>query len=291
MGLLTLIKTPTPPGVGASCLRKRFPHHSCEACRAACPVEAISFSANVAELDHERCIRCGQCLFVCPVDAFENLSPVRRPFRHTSLIAPFSTLVPSVEELLMWHLQYGIRAVEIDIDEHPGWALSVAAVNMQLKKRGEPLWQLTPSSTTPVNTRRRHMLHVSESQVQSAAVKASPRLRRRHWKNVQEYALSLEPATCLLCGACERVCEEKVIKLAKQEMRVVASLCSGCDSCAVVCPTKSISIRAETGTHQPWSLPFVRKVCASCKGEFATFSDGDKHCPICQRHKYGMRGR
>lgn len=291
MALFSLMKTPAPPGVGESCVRRRFPQHTCDACRQACPVQAISFAASAVLLDSERCIRCGHCAFVCPVDALENVPLPRRAFRQRALVAPFTAQAASVDELLMWHLQHEIRAVEIDIDAHPAWALAVATLNLRLKALGEPLWQLIPPAEKPVNVARRHLLHVSEEQLHTASVNASLRLRRSRMPDVQEYALSLDVASCILCGACERVCQQQAIQMTEQALCLAASRCTGCNNCAVVCPTKAIAAQSEAGVSQPESLPFTRKVCPDCRREFATFSADDKRCPICQRHRYGMRGQ
>lgn len=291
MALFTLMKTPTPPGVGASCVRKRFPQHTCDACRQACPAQAISFSASTVTLDNDRCIRCGHCTFVCPVDALEDLPTARRSYRQQTLVAPFTAQAASVEELLMWHLQYQIRGLEIDIDAYPTWALAVAALNIRLRALGEPLWQVIPPSAKRVNVARRHLLHVSEEKVQTASVNPSPRLRRSRMPHMQDYALQLDIASCVLCGACERVCQEKAIQIGERALRAEMSRCTGCNNCAVVCPTKAITTRLSVGESQPQHYPFTRKVCRDCRRVFATFVADDTRCPICQRHEYGMRGR
>lgn len=41
----------------------------CGACVEACPVEAISLSADKAQIDGEKCVDCGVCVGECPTDA------------------------------------------------------------------------------------------------------------------------------------------------------------------------------------------------------------------------------
>ena len=44
----------------------------CGTCVAICPVEAISFDDNgKAEIDNTKCIRCGACQASCPVEAIK----------------------------------------------------------------------------------------------------------------------------------------------------------------------------------------------------------------------------
>ncbi|MDD4202815.1 MAG: 4Fe-4S binding protein [Candidatus Omnitrophica bacterium] len=44
---------------------------ACAACKAQCPVEAIS-EGNPYVIDPEECIDCGACASVCPADAIEE---------------------------------------------------------------------------------------------------------------------------------------------------------------------------------------------------------------------------
>ena len=289
MGVFSLLTSPAQPRVGASCVRKRFSHHTCDACALVCPVHAITLTSNAAVLNDANCIRCGHCLFVCPVDAVENIHTTQRKYRGMSLVAPLSSLAASVEELLMWHFQYGIRTVEIDIEAHSGWALTVAALNIRLKALGEPSWLLASSKAKHINVFRRHFIQFNEAEVLSANVIASPRLRRSTLQNIYEYGIVFDCTVCILCGACKRVCEDKAIQIDDGEMRLVSSRCTGCNNCAVACPTKAIIIKAKLGVCQPEIFAFTPLVCTDCNQEFTTFNSADKQCPTCQRHKYGMR--
>ena len=45
---------------------------SCGTCVAICPVEAISFDkTGKAVIDRKKCIRCGSCQASCPVEAID----------------------------------------------------------------------------------------------------------------------------------------------------------------------------------------------------------------------------
>lgn len=44
----------------------------CGACVAMCPVEAIELVDGVAKIDQEKCISCGACQGSCPVEAIEG---------------------------------------------------------------------------------------------------------------------------------------------------------------------------------------------------------------------------
>lgn len=51
---------------------------SCYKCLRACPVKAIRFQNDQAEIVEERCISCGRCLAVCPQNAREVFSDLER---------------------------------------------------------------------------------------------------------------------------------------------------------------------------------------------------------------------
>ena len=45
---------------------------SCHACEKNCAHSAISFQEKKAFIDHNRCVGCGRCIGVCPVDAVQS---------------------------------------------------------------------------------------------------------------------------------------------------------------------------------------------------------------------------
>jgi len=44
----------------------------CGTCVGVCPVEAIEMIKGKAEIDKKKCIHCGSCKNVCPVEAIEE---------------------------------------------------------------------------------------------------------------------------------------------------------------------------------------------------------------------------
>jgi len=289
MALFRLKHPPAPPGMGESCLRKRLPRHDCDACVAVCPVQAITATASTPTINELDCLQCGRCLFVCPTDALQNIRPETRRFTASTLVAPFSTLEPSVEELLMWHQQHGIRGVEMELEAFPGWVRAVAALNIRLRELNAPVWQILPPQQKAINTARRHFIKASERDVQSATVSIGRRARRQAFSALSEYQLSLDRAKCTVCGACTRVCRERALNLGEGALTFSSSSCTGCNSCAVVCPVDAVRIDKVVCENRVMRFAWCQKTCGCCQREFYTFNPEVDRCAICQRHQYGMR--
>ncbi|MCU6680262.1 4Fe-4S binding protein [Leclercia tamurae] len=270
-------------------MRKHFPRHDCQACVAACPVQAITATACTPTINELDCLQCGRCLFVCPTDALQNIRPETRRYTASTLVAPFSTLEPSVGELLMWHQQHGIRAVEMEMDAFPGWVRAVATLNIRLRALNAPVWQILPPPPKAINTGRRHFIKASETDVQSATVRTGRRARRQAFSAISEYQLAMDKTQCTACGACARVCVEKALSLSEGALTFSSSSCTGCNSCAVVCPVDAVRIEKQISENRLQRFSWIQKSCRCCQRAFYTFDPETERCAMCQRHQYGMR--
>lgn len=100
-----------------ACVRRRFRHASCCACADVCPVQAFSFTDADISVDENRCIECGDCLFVCPTEAITGITPRKRFLCGDTLVGPFTERAPGVNELLLWHAQHHVRFISIDVEQ------------------------------------------------------------------------------------------------------------------------------------------------------------------------------
>lgn len=50
---------------------------NCYKCLRACPVKAIKFKNEKAEIVEERCISCGRCLVICPQNAKKDKPDIK----------------------------------------------------------------------------------------------------------------------------------------------------------------------------------------------------------------------
>ncbi|UYU31414.1 4Fe-4S binding protein [Siccibacter colletis] len=286
MKLFPLARLSVSPGTGEACLRKHLPSHPCDACASVCPVEAITLMPGAIQLDATRCLHCGRCLFSCPVDALEGLPAPERYLRDGALVAPLAALAPAVDELLMWHREKGVRVVEMVIDEHPGWVLAVAALNLKLADLGEPGWSIVPPATQH-NVRRR-WLRLPERVSLPTSVSPGRRARRRIFAEHAEFQPVIAQAACTLCGACARICTESALRFTADRLEIRPERCTGCQSCRVVCVPGAISLEPGQAVA-PRYAAFYHAHCRICQQPFRAWQADATTCPLCQRHRYGMR--
>ncbi len=292
MNLFALVSRSAPSVAERACVRHTSQNSHCLACISACPTGAISLNTDKISINDDECIDCGHCLFACPVGEVDNLQPPLRHYRDDRLIAPLSLIPASINELLIWHAEYQIRAVELDMELHSSWMMAVAGLNIQLKQLNEPLWYIFPIKNKSVDIMRRQWLQIKDQASHKGSVSPGGRGRREYFQAVSEYQIALDPAFCLLCGACERVCSEKAIKLDNQSMRLEHALCIGCHSCDDVCPVKAIKVQQYKPYKQtqPTILAVKESLCRSCQRPFINWSNQfDTQCPICRKQVFRMR--
>jgi NAD-dependent dihydropyrimidine dehydrogenase PreA subunit len=239
------------------------------------------------ELNDEQCIRCGRCLFACPVDAFSDLVPPRRHVREQCLVAPFTLLPPGMHELLLWHTQYHLRGVEISLNEHPHWGIAIAALNLTLRKLEEPNWQIFPPQPAALNRGRRRLLTVHHDSESHVAVEVEP--LSAAFPGFRMFTLSLDTDRCIACAACSRVCSPNALSLEENLFRLTLQACHGCGACQAVCPVDAITVAPETGNALSVEHPLHSRHCQMCSRAFLSWHPEATECPICRQHHHGMR--
>lgn len=86
----------------------------------------------------------------------------------------------------------------------------------------------------------------SVTQASAAAARANNLLGAGQVR-VEAITAQLDPAQCILCGLCTRVCPVNAVtstnKKAKIFPSIIEAACAGCGTCAAECPTDTISMR------------------------------------------------
>lgn len=287
MSLLSLNLNPAPPGAGLLCVRHKVKKNPCQACIDACPLAAISLTEGNIVIDDAQCNRCGHCLFVCPTNALENISPIKRHWHQDRLTAPLSAQPACVDELLMWHFYYGIRAIELDTPDE-GWLRAIAELNLRLKALEQPVWRLAQPAAKPVNTVRRQWLRMA-NETDSGSVPYGRRALRDAVTFINHYSINFHAERCYLCGACARICPEQAIRLEADHITLDNARCTGCGQCTAVCFPDAIDSEKSLNHAAERHLPVVQQRCATCGQLFSAWTAEQSTCPFCRQHTIGIR--
>jgi ferredoxin len=281
--------SPPRPAVGELCLHRHFCRSECRACVEACPTAAIILTEKGPRLDDQQCLHCGDCLFVCPASALENIAAPIRFYRQQKLVAPLSLHPASLNELLLWHAEFHIRGVEVDMDDFPLWGVAIAALNLQLRKLQEPTWQIFPPQEEDVHRARRRLFTAAGEGVTSASVSITADAMHRAYPLYSLFSPRLKPEKCLLCGACSRACAPQAIRMTKDCFHIDSARCSGCGVCSAICPVAAITVVADIRPAETEALPIHQNQCGQCSRPFVAWEAEEKRCPICRQHDHGMR--
>ncbi|MGL5954800.1 ferredoxin [Providencia rustigianii] len=280
---------PPEPVINDRCVRKRLKNSLCENCATSCPVDAISFGFMDAKIDDQLCYQCGNCLFSCPVDAIENILPHERTYQDSDLVISHDEPLASTEELIVWHRQYAIRGMQIPEPLVDKWLPTLAALNLKLQALQEPIWRLTITEPAPVDSGRRRMLFRQKLDLQpldKGMVKTGLNARKQFYPEDSWFQIELDAASCILCGACAKVCDEQAIEIEDHQFKVDEKRCTGCMSCQVVCFPQSIHVHPHVAKNsEPTIYHYHDSTCQKCQLPFFSWEQDKKICPICTQHQ------
>ncbi len=117
-------------------------------------------------------------------------------------MGPFSLQAPTVDELLLWHSQYGIRFIDIAVERSAQWLMALAGLNLALRRYGEPGWSFKHAVGAEINASRRTLFHVPRDAITPCAVEPGngvsdrrfPRSANAYPKSVRKSAGCAVPA-------------------------------------------------------------------------------------------------
>ncbi|WP_237658069.1 4Fe-4S dicluster domain-containing protein [Enterobacter cancerogenus] len=275
--------------VTQACVRRRFRHASCHACADVCPAQAFSVTDGQVTIDPSRCIECGDCLFVCPTDAISGVVPQRRFINSDTLTGPFAVHPPTVNELLLWHAQYGIRFISIDAESSSAWMVALARLNLALRRLGEPAWSFKAVPASDISLSRRALIHAPREDVKACTVQPGKRQQRQAFPRFSKFDVLPDTEKCILCGACWRSCPEKAIRFEDNALVMENARCTGCGGCEAVCPSHAIKVMPAEGEAQQHTWEAQAAICTSCSRPFWRFNADEKQCYLCAGQTQSMR--
>ena len=283
------LELPPEPAINDKCVRKHLKNSLCNNCAKSCPVGAISFTPMNATIDSQACFQCGSCLFTCPVDAIDNITPHERTFQNNNLIITHDEPLAHTDELIVWHRQYGIRGIQISEPLVDKWLPALAALNLKLKALREPVWQLFITQPLEVDSGRRMMLFrqkLEQKPLNKGMVKTGLNARKHFYPEDSWFQIKLDVPNCILCGACAKVCGEHAIEIKNNQFSLDEKRCTGCMNCQVVCFPKSIHVIEHVAKNsQPTLYQYNELKCDTCQLPFLSWEANAKTCPICAQHK------
>ena len=275
--------------VMSHCVRRRFRFSSCTACEKACSAGVFNTGEAGIDVDASQCVHCGNCLYVCPVDAICGVTPHARYYNGDTLVGPLTQQAATVNELLLWHREHGIRFIAMTLEQNPNWMLALARLNVTLKQYGEPVWGIKPPETTGINIARRSMFHAPREDAATGTVTPGLRRVRQQFREISETSVSIDPSRCVVCHACSRACQDSVILMNQGEVTIDSARCTGCGSCAAVCSHDALTLSALIGPAKIMRMMAFARQCHVCQREFWAFDPEASQCSLCQYHLHGMR--
>lgn len=283
------VELPPEPVINDKCVRRRLKNSVCDSCAQVCPVDAITFDTMDAVINNQLCYQCGNCLFSCPVDAIDNISPHERTYQNNHLVISHDEPLASVEELLVWHKQYQIDGIEIAEPLVDKWLPVLAALNLKLKTLQEPVWQLIMTQPPEVDSGRRLMFFrqkLDEAPLNKGQVRTGLNARKQFYPQDSWFHIELDPESCILCGACAKVCDEQAITFGDHQFNFDEKRCTGCMSCQVVCFPKSLQVKPQVAKdNEPVTFQYYDAHCERCRLPFSAWQQNERLCPICIQHK------
>ncbi|ELX8378195.1 4Fe-4S binding protein [Providencia vermicola] len=283
------MELPPEPMINGKCVRKRLKNSVCDSCAQVCPVEAITLGSMSAAIDNQLCYQCGNCLFSCPVDAIDNIDPHERSYHNNRLVISHDGPLASIEELLVWHKQYQINGIEIAEPLVDKWLPVLAALNVKLKHLQEPVWQLVVTEAPEVDSGRRSLFFrqkLDENPLSKGQVRTGLNARKQFYPQDSWFQIELNAESCILCGACAKVCDEQAIKLENNQFIFDEKKCTGCMSCQVVCFPQSIDVKPFVAKdNQARTYHYYDGQCEKCRLSFLAWQPNERLCPICAQHK------
>ena len=153
----------------------------------------------------------------------------------------------------------------------------------------EPIWQLVVTQPPEIDSGRRSLFFrqkLDENPLNKGQVRTGLNARKQLYPQDSWFHIELDVSSCILCGACAKVCDEQAILIEENQFIFDEKRCTGCMSCQVVCFPKSIKVKSQVAkNNQPTVYHYYDAQCEKCRLAFLSWQPNAHLCPICAQHQ------
>ena len=276
-----------------SCIRHRSPRSTCEECVKSCPENALSIHNSKPEIDNKKCMECGQCISVCPVQAVAGIYP-NRTIKQGQLVITDNEHIPTVKELLILYAK-GIHSIVSKTEPlEKQWEKSIEQANSILIGMDEEPFNLVFGRLKEEEyvMYKKELFSLWKKESKSIVKIAAPAKWRfnqedfdlsKYYKDFQFASISLNIEKCTLCKACQKLCVKECFVIDDEQFSISPQECSNCQLCADVCPEQVLSVEHQISRKNDTYYSVYEKVCSSCQKPFQTMRKHDEQCFICKK--------
>jgi ferredoxin len=261
----------------------------------ACEPKAITLRKGIPVFSYSDCTECGKCISACPVQAVAGIFP-KRQIAQNQLIATTEKESPSAKELLIYYKK-GIKSIACETEKlSSNWEKAINEANHILEKLDESPFHVVFRKIDRKEEKytRRELFFSWRTETQELMKEMVPAKWRfnqndldlaKYYPEHQFTEITLDINKCVLCKACQVLCNKGSLKIREDSFSIVAQTCSSCKLCQDICPEEAISVQNKVMANQPVEYPIYKKTCRSCQDSFYTLTERDEECIKCVKRK------
>lgn len=275
-----------------SCTRYQSPRSTCEKCLLVCEREAISLENGLPFIHKDRCVECGNCISICPVQAVAGIFPKRVVMGNRLIVT--NGYKPTVRELLVLYRK-GITSIvseESALLEY--WKKPIEEAKMKLQQLGEEPFSVTvqDSLNEEESYSRRELFSFLNKETKSLVKQMAPANWRFNQEdlNVEKYYndyqfanITIDFEKCTLCKACQKLCKKNCFDITENSLIISPQSCSACQLCADICPEHAILVEELISPATNITNRIYEKKCKSCGETYQTLRENDENCVMCTK--------
>lgn len=277
-----------------TCTRHKSPRSTCRRCADSCPSKAISIIGGIPVIDGSKCNQCGKCIAACPVQAVAGIFPKRSVTQNQLIVT--NKDVPAGKELLIYYKR-GIRTIVCETEQlNEEWQEAIDEANGILQQLEETQFEVVFRKVNRAEEKytRRELFFSWKQESQSLLREMAPAKWRfnqddldvsKYYPNHQFAEITLNHEKCVLCKACQALCNKKCFSITEEGFSINPHRCTSCRMCQDICPENALTVIEKVMVNTPVSFPAYTKVCSSCNKSFQTLSESNEECVACVKRK------